>query len=45
VEALRPLLGAIEVGAMREANYRVDVDQWPPREAARRLQARIGRGE
>lgn len=45
VEALRPLLGAIEVGAMREANYRVDVDHWPPREAARGLRARIGRGE
>jgi osmoprotectant transport system permease protein len=45
VEALRPLLGAIEVGAMRRANYRVDVDHWLPREAARWLRARIERGE
>jgi osmoprotectant transport system permease protein len=45
VEALRPLLGAIEAGAMREANYRVDVDHRPPREVARWLRARIGRRE
>jgi osmoprotectant transport system permease protein len=42
VEVLRPVLGAITVGAMRQANYRVDVDQWPPRAAARELRARIG---
>lgn len=44
VEALRPLVGAIEVGAMREANYRVDVDHWAPRDAARGLLARLGQG-
>ncbi len=45
VAALRPLLGAIAVGVMREANYLVDVDHRPPSEAARWLRSRIGRGE
>ena len=43
--ALRPLLGAIEVGVMRKANSLVDVDHRPPSEAARWLRSRIGRGE
>jgi osmoprotectant transport system substrate-binding protein/osmoprotectant transport system permease protein len=41
--ALRPLVGAIPVAAMREANYRVDrdTDKRTPEEAARFLAGRI----
>ena len=41
--ALAPLLGAISVELMREANYRVDrdVDKLPPAEAARWLAAQV----
>ncbi len=44
VAALRPLIGAIDVGAMREANYSVDRedDKLSFEEAARRLAARSG---
>ncbi|WP_431469436.1 ABC transporter permease/substrate-binding protein [Sphingosinithalassobacter sp. LHW66-3] len=44
VEALRPLIGAIPVEAMREANYMVDRDEEKvsPAEAARWLEQRIG---
>jgi osmoprotectant transport system permease protein len=41
VEALRPLLGAIDVELMREANRRVDVDGVRPLQAGRELLARI----
>ncbi len=45
IEALSPLVGAIPVEAMREANYTVDrsEDKRTPAEAARELAARIGR--
>jgi osmoprotectant transport system permease protein len=44
VEALRPLVGAIPVDAMREANFAVDRedDKRTPAEAARMLAERIG---
>jgi osmoprotectant transport system permease protein len=44
-DALRPLLNAIPVAAMREANYRVDRDtaKESPDAAARWLAKRIGR--
>jgi osmoprotectant transport system permease protein len=45
MEALEPLLGRIDVHAMRKANYRVDVEQWSPRPAAQGLLEQIGRGE
>jgi osmoprotectant transport system permease protein len=45
VEALRPLLGRIDVAAMRRANYQVDVEQWSPREAARGLLDQVESGE
>jgi osmoprotectant transport system permease protein len=41
VEALRPLIEAIDVDAMREANYRVDVDGQTRRRAAEELLERI----
>jgi len=43
--ALRPLIGAIPVRAMREANYMVDRDRdkATPEAAARWLATRIGR--
>jgi len=46
VGALTPLIGAIPVQTMREANYSVDrpVDKLTPMAAARWLNARIGRG-
>ena len=45
LEALRPLIGKIDVGAMQAANYSVDRDQGKasPAEAARALEARLGR--
>ena len=45
VDALRPLLGAIPVEAMRQANYRVDraEDKRSPADAAAWLARRIGR--
>jgi osmoprotectant transport system permease protein len=43
-EALRPLLGAIDVEAMREANRRVDLDRQRPARAAAELLERLGRG-
>jgi len=44
VAALQPLIGAIDVAAMREANYAVDrsADKLSPAEAARLLAQRIG---
>jgi osmoprotectant transport system permease protein len=44
VAALKPLIGAIPVATMREANYRVDrdADKQSPDAAARWLEARIG---
>jgi osmoprotectant transport system permease protein len=44
-EALRPLLGTIDVGMMRHANRRVDLDRQRPARAAAELLERIGRGE
>ena len=45
VAALEPLLGAIDVAAMREANFAVDreADKRSPAEAARELARAIGR--
>jgi osmoprotectant transport system permease protein len=43
VECLRPLLGRIDVGAIRQANYRVDVDHWAPTAAALGLLDRVER--
>jgi osmoprotectant transport system permease protein len=37
VAALRPLVGAVSLDAMREANLRMDVEKWPPRRAAKEL--------
>ncbi len=44
LEALRPLIGAISVEAMREANYSVDRDtqKASPLQAARALEAKLG---
>ena len=44
LEALRPLIGAISVEAMREANYSVDRDtqKASPQQAARALEAKLG---
>ena len=44
VDTLRPLIGAIDVEAMREANFAVDrdTDKLTPAEAARQLAERIG---
>ncbi len=44
--ALAPLVGRISVGAMREANYRVDrdADKQTPEAAARWLEKRVGLG-
>lgn len=42
VEALRPLVGAIDDARMREANRMVDVDGQPVRAAARTLEVGIG---
>ena len=44
VETLQPLLGAIDVEAMREANFAVDRedDKRSPAQAARALAERIG---
>ncbi len=44
MEALRPLIGAIPVAAMREANFAVDreQDKRTPSEAARILSAKLG---
>jgi osmoprotectant transport system permease protein len=44
VEALRPLLGRIDIDAMREANYRVDARHWSPQAAAQGLLKRVGPG-
>ncbi len=46
VAALRPLVGAISVERMREANYRVDRDdaKASPEDAARWLERGLGRG-
>jgi osmoprotectant transport system permease protein len=44
-EALRPLLGSIDVEAMREANRRVDLDRQRPARAAAELLERVGRAE
>jgi osmoprotectant transport system permease protein len=44
VDALHPLLGRIDVGAIREANYRVDADRWSPLAAARGLLTRVRSG-
>jgi glycine betaine/choline ABC-type transport system substrate-binding protein/ABC-type proline/glycine betaine transport system permease subunit len=43
-EALQPLLGAIDVATMRQANYAVDrnADKWPPERAAQWLLEQIG---
>jgi osmoprotectant transport system permease protein len=38
---VKPLLGAISLEAMQEANYRVDVAKWPVRRAAKELLDRI----
>ena len=45
VEALKPLIGAITVDAMQAANYSVDrdSDKTSPAEAARALEAQLGR--
>jgi osmoprotectant transport system permease protein len=40
VEALRPLIGAISVEAMRQANLHVDVEKWPAWRAAEELDRR-----
>lgn len=44
VETLRPLIGAIDVDSMREANFSVDreQDKKSPREAARMLAEKLG---
>jgi osmoprotectant transport system permease protein len=44
MRALSPLIGAIDVEAMREANYRVDrdTDKASPAAAARWLEERAG---
>ena len=44
IGALKPLVGRIDVGHMRQANFMVDRDQdkRPPEEAARWLEAAIG---
>ena len=44
VEALKPLVGAIDVAAMREANYAVDRedDKLSPEQAAADLAAKLG---
>jgi osmoprotectant transport system permease protein len=41
LQALEPLLGAIDQNTMREANYRVDVEEWTPRRAAEELLAKV----
>jgi osmoprotectant transport system permease protein len=41
LKALEPLIGALNQTTMRHANYRVDVDNWAPRRAARDLLATI----
>lgn len=42
VDALRPLIGALPVEAMREANRKVDADGVAPEEAAAWLDGRVG---
>ncbi|MFB0612167.1 ABC transporter permease/substrate-binding protein [Aurantiacibacter poecillastricola] len=44
LEALEPLVGAVDVATMRQANYAVDreEDKWPPQRAARWLLDQIG---
>jgi osmoprotectant transport system permease protein len=37
VEALRPLVGAVSLEAMQQAQLHVDMDKWPARRAARAL--------
>ena len=37
IEALRPLVGSVELEAMQTANYRVDVEKWLARRAAEEL--------
>jgi osmoprotectant transport system permease protein len=41
IKALEPLVGAIDEPAMRHANYRVDVDNWTARRAARELLEKV----
>ncbi len=43
-QALSPLIGRIDVGHMRQANFMVDrdKDKQPPDQAARWLQAAVG---
>jgi len=44
IDALRPVIGAVDVDAMREANFAVDRDEekLTPDEAARQLARRVG---
>ena len=44
IETLRPLIGAIDVDAMREANFAVDrlEDKKSPRDAAQKLAEKLG---
>ncbi len=44
IEALRPLVGGIDLQTMRDANYRVDVDQWTAPRAAEELLRRVRKG-
>jgi osmoprotectant transport system permease protein len=39
--ALAPLVGAINLDAIQNANYRVDVEKWPARRAAEELLDRM----
>jgi osmoprotectant transport system permease protein len=41
--ALKPLVGAVPIEAMRRANYAVDGRKQPPGQAARELAREIGR--
>jgi osmoprotectant transport system permease protein len=43
VAALKPLIGAVPIDAMRRANYAVDGKAEPPAQAARELERAIGR--
>jgi osmoprotectant transport system permease protein len=43
LEALGPLIGTIDQKAMRQANYRVDVDKWGAGRAAKELLAEVDR--
>ncbi len=44
LDALRPLVGAIDLQIMRDANYRVDVERWIAPRAADELLRRIRKG-